>query len=160
MTSIQNHIQSTLSYFAHTKKISLKVCLGPFWLLFHSLLFFYFFFYWRGGIEHMERGEREEKGVSWTWERLFYLSPSGCIWHHVTQGSERSERQRTCSGQAEEANTVLQSALHLLSIFKGIQWGFRNILVLTNAATKFSDISYGEKLGELSARCKSYFLTS
>lgn len=29
-----------------------------------SFLFFLFFFLLEGGIEHMERGEREEKGVS------------------------------------------------------------------------------------------------
>lgn len=78
---------------------------------------------------------------------IFFLQN---IFNMVRPRRECSEMQRTCSSRAEEANTILQLALHLLS-----EWEWSEVseifLVLTNAVLR-----YGKNLGELSKLHKSF----
>lgn len=74
------------------------------------------------------------------WKRLFYLYAFECIQQCMIQGSVCSERQKSCTDQTEDTNIVL-SWCSAPTEFRAMQGGFKNILALTNAAVKFSDIS-------------------
>lgn len=114
-----------LSYFAHTKRASLKVwflsdCSFPVW--------------------NFEGGEsRKQKGLTHVEETVLSVSfgmystlydPRKCVlWEtEITHRSNRGHKHNTswCSAPTE---------------FKAMQGGFKNILALANEAVKFSDIS-------------------